>query len=336
MVLGAAAGKGWGWGLQRGGRGRCLGWGCCGWVRRDSQPLAAVAPPGTRAKFQGWGLIRAVRRMRPHALPGRAEVPDSCQQEPPCFWGAGVQGLPPCTHTSASCQAFYRAGPAGAGAKRSIPRVPGHQLPSPCGFLPGCSCSSPGCCTAQPGVSCCQGTAGPAEPPARGGAQPGSAAAAPAAAAAGHGLAGGAHGPQVHGLRGPQDELQSPASARRPPSRSQATELQQPLRSARRTRSTTNLRHLFETRFCPVSPTYTSKTAPGEPGQRDGAEAARPTLPTPTARGGPGLSLQDPQPGPAPTFRLGFASSAFTLSHPSLAGVPELPPRDSWWVPPHG
>lgn len=65
------------------------------------------------------------------------------------IWGLGVLGCP--NSTSASCQAFYRMGPA-EGKGNTVPRVPEHPLPSSCGFLPGCSCSSPGCCTTQHGV----------------------------------------------------------------------------------------------------------------------------------------------------------------------------------------
>lgn len=73
------------------------------------------------------------------------------------FGGQGYWGSP--NSTSASCQAFYSGGPA-EGKGNAVPRVSEHPLPSPCGFLPGCSCSSPGCCTTQHGCRAEQARAG--------------------------------------------------------------------------------------------------------------------------------------------------------------------------------
>lgn len=94
-------------------------------------------------------------------------------------WGSwGSLPPPPCT-PPASCWVFYRAGP--AHGELGVPRALGHPLPSPCGFLPGHSCSSPGPCTTRHGVGCrghgpgvqgmrvrgigCRGRGGTAQPP---------------------------------------------------------------------------------------------------------------------------------------------------------------------------
>lgn len=160
--IGAAVGKGWCWGLQRyrdwgpeGARtGRCPGCGCCAgcsktpshfpaWdlaARLCSAGSRAVVLPETRTGFWGWGPIRSdlgMQRLSPPpgvtCLLGRAEAgnnPRLMLAESTLLLGGRDTGAAP-TRTSASCRAFYRVGPAGAGGNVASPGCLGTRSPCP-------------------------------------------------------------------------------------------------------------------------------------------------------------------------------------------------------------
>ena len=156
MVLGSAEVQGWRWGprgCQDGQvprvwvlQGGCSGtpspfpaWGPWGLAARlCSASSGATALPKPRAGFRGWGPIRADPRIRPLAPPGvtcllrKVEVgdstPDSCQQEPPWFRGAGVPGLPPPAHLHPA-RLFIEWGQLAGGGGMQRPQ--GAQAPAP-------------------------------------------------------------------------------------------------------------------------------------------------------------------------------------------------------------